>query len=292
MASPFLPGSYLTIEEYRSAPTALSTNNLVPGKPQQAQDEELAAIIKRASRFIDVTAKQNLFATKAIQNERVRTDRQGSFVLHARQDRVKSLDSFSWGSTPFMLNAVTSPLNPSQYFVEENRILMSPTALGGLSWVGSLNFLATPSNGEFYVSWGYTAGWVTTRLATAAVAGAALLAVEDPTGIRAGDIMQLVEGTQQATVQVDITYQPGSPLVPITAQLADAWTAGTAFTEVPEEIKEAGVLATSHYVKMRKSGGFVMAGAAATVDQATDLQLGPELEQAHQIALRYERRAP
>lgn len=292
MASPFRPGSYLTIEEYRSTPTSLSTNNLVPGQPQQVQDEALAAIIKRASRFIDATACQNLFATKVIQNERVWTDRQGSFVLHARQDRVKSLDSFSWGSAPFMLNTVTTPITRAQYFVEENRILMSPTALGGLSWVGSLNFLVTPSNGEFYVSWGYTAGWVTTRLAQDAAAGATSVVVEDSTGIGVGDIMQLVEGTQQATVQVDSAYQAGSTTVPLTVPLAEAWTAGTGFTEVPEDVKEAGVLATSHYIKMRKSGGFVMAGASATVDQATDLQLGPELEQARQIALRYERRAP
>jgi hypothetical protein len=286
----FLKGSYLTIEEYRAAPTALATNNLVPGGDQAAQDNELAAIIKRASTFLDNTARQKLYATQATQNEQVRI-KDGYFVLRAYQDRVKSIDAFSWGATPSSLTAAATPIPTSSYFVEENRVLFI-TGAPGVRWVGSLNMLATPISGSVWASWMYTAGFFTTRLTAPAAIGATTVTVEDPTGIQPGGYVRLVDGGQVADAQVSPAYVPGSAAVALFAALAEAFPAGAGFTEVPDDLKEACVLATSHYVKDRKSGGFVMAGQSATVDQTTDAQLGPDLERARQLALRYERITP
>lgn len=288
--STFLKGSYLTIEEYRAAPTALATNNLVPGGDQAAQDNELAAIIKRASTFLDNTARQKLYATSATQNEKVRI-KDGYFVLRAYQDRVKSIDAFSWGVTPSNLAAASTPIPVASYFVEENRVLFL-TGSPGVQWVGSLNMLATPVSGSVYASWTYTAGWFTTRLAAPAIVGATSVTVEDPTGIQPGGFIRLIDGGRVADAQVSPAYVPGSAVVALFAALVEAFPAGAGFTEVPDDLKEAAVLATSHYVKDRKSGGFVMGGASATVDQTTDAQLGPDLERARQLALRYERRTP
>src|SRR5262245_25615943 len=101
MATPFLTGSYITCEEYRAAPTALNTNNLVTGPTatQTDQDNELAGIIARASRWIDNVARQPLYATQGSQNETCRLDGQGNLVLKAHQDRVKSIDALSYGPT-------------------------------------------------------------------------------------------------------------------------------------------------------------------------------------------------
>jgi len=286
----FLKGSYLTIEEYRAAPTALATNNLVPGGDQAAQDNELAAIIKRASTFLDNTARQKLYATSATQNERVRI-KDGYFVLRAYQDRVKSVDAFAWGATPTSLTAAATPIPVSSYFIEENRVLFL-TGSPGVQWVGSLNMLATPISGSVFASWMYTAGWFTTRLAVQAAIGATTVTVEDPTGIQPGAFLRLIDGARVADAQVSTTYTPGSAVVPLFAALTEAFPAGAGFTEVEGDAKEACILATSHYIKDRKSGGFVMAGQSATVDQTTDAQLGPDLERARQLALRFERRAP
>lgn len=290
--STWLRGSYLTTAEYRAVPTALSTTNLVPGGSQDDQDEQLASIIARASRWLDNVARQQLYATQSRQRERVRTNEQGFFVLHPRDDRAKSVDAFAWGATPTGLSAITPPIPPSAYFVEENRILLNPAATGGLSWVGSLNFLAQPRNAEVYVDWIYTAGWVTTVLAEPAAAAATSVTVLDPSGIQAGLQVRLINASDQEHVTVADTYVPGSVVVPLTVPLVEAWPPGAGFTEVPDDLKEAAILATNHFVKLRKAGGFVMGGATATVDQATDLQLGPEMEAAHKIALRYERKTP
>lgn len=289
MATPFLTGSYITCEEYRAAPTALNTNNLVPGSPQADQDAELAGIIARASRWIDNTARQSLYATQtANQNEQARCDSNGFVILKARQDRVKSVDAFAWGPNFLSLVTVTPPIPTNQYFVEENRIRFSLSG-GGVQWTGSLGFLAVPRNGEVTVQWSYTAGWATTRLSAGVAAGAASIPVELATGIQPGMVARIVAGDAQANVQVASTYTAGSTTVPLTAPLAVAWPAGAWFGEVPDDAKEASILATTHYIKQRKGAGFTI-GSKSSNTQAEKEDIGIELIQAEEIALRYERR--
>jgi hypothetical protein len=291
VATPFLLGSYLTCEEYRAAPTALNTNNLVPGSPQADQDNELAGIIARASRWIDNTARQPLYATQTVnQNEKARVDSDGFVVLKARQDRVKSVDTFAWGLNFLSLTTVTPPIPTGQYFVEENRTLFSLSG-SGVQFVGSLGFLAVPRYGDVTVQWSYTAGWVTTRLATAASLGATSVQVELATGIQPGLATRIVAGDAQANVQVASTYTAGSTTVALAAPLAAAQPAGAWFGEVPDDIKEACILATTHYIKQRKGAGFTI-GSKSSNTQAEKEDIGIELIQAEEIALRYERRNP
>lgn len=290
--TPFLLGSYITCEEYRAAPTALNTVNLVSGGTKVDQDNELAGIIARASRFLDLTARQPLYATSMVQNETARTDRQGNVVLKPRMDRLKTIDSFAYGPSFTQLTTYTPPINPGQYFVQENRVLF---ALGapGVVWRGSLAFLAQPRGGELVVSWGFTGGWTTTRLTVAAVAGASSVTVENPDGLLPGLLVRIVDGAAQVNTQVATSYVPGSTVVPLLAPLPADQPAGAWFGEVPDDLKEGAVLATSHYIKERKGAGFTIASSGqGGKSQASTKDIGIELEQAEVMALRYERRAP
>jgi hypothetical protein len=292
VATPFLTGSYLTCEEYRAAPTALNTNNLITGvaATQTDQDNELAGIIGRASRWIDNVARQPLYATQGAQNEKARLDGEGNIVLKARQDRVKSVDTLSYGATFQSLTTISTPIPTSQYFIEENRILFSMLG-SGVSWTGSLAFIAQPRFGEAIVSWTFTAGWSTTRLAVAASQNASSITVESAAGIQPGMLARIVAGDAQVNVQVASTYMSGSTTVPLTVPLAAAWAQGAWFGEVPDDIKEAGILAISHYIKERKGAGFTIGSKGRDV-QAEKQEIGIELIQAEEIALRYERRNP
>jgi hypothetical protein len=290
--TPFLLGSYITCEEYWAAPTALNTSNLVPGGTQVDQEGALAGIIGRASRFLDVVAKQPLYATSMIQNETARTDRQGYVILKARMDRVKSIDSFSYGPSFTQLTTYTPPINPAQYFIEENRVRFALGATG-VVWRGSLAFLAQPRNGEVVVSWGFTGGWVTTRLAVAAAAGASTVTIENPTGLLPGLLVRIVDGAAQVNTQVAASYAPGATVVPLVAPLPAAQPAGAWFGEVPDDAKEGTILATSHYIKEQKGAGFTIASSGqGGKSQASTKDIGDELIQAEIMALRYERRAP
>ncbi len=292
MATPFYAGSYITCEEFRAAPTALNTNNFITGAgtTQTDQDNELAGIIGRASRWMDNIARQPLYATPSVQNETARLDGQGNIVLRARQDRVKSVDALSFGPTPQSMSAFATPIAPAQYFVEEDRVLFAMSAVG-VQWTGGLSFLAVPARGTVWVSWTLTAGWVTTRLASSATLGASIITVEVATGIQPGMLARIVAGAAQVNVQVASTYVAGSTTVPLTMPLAAGWPAGAWFGEVPDDAKEAAVLATSHYIKSRKGAGFTIASRGTPVEASKE-DIGVELVQAEKIALRYERRSP
>lgn len=290
--TPFLLGSYITCEEYRAAPTALNTTNLVPGGTKVDQDGELAGIIARASRFLDLVAKQPLYATSKIQNEMSRVDRDGNVVLKPQMDRVKSIDSFAYGPSFTQLTAYTPPINPAQYFIEENRVLFQLLATG-VVWRGSLAFVAQPRGGEVYTSWGFTAGWTTTRLTASASAGATTVTIENPAGLQPGLLVRVVDGPAQVDTQVAANYVPGSTSVPLVAPLPADQPVGAWFGEVPDDLKEGAVLATSHYIKERKGAGFTIASSGqGGKSQASTKDIGIELEQAEVIALRYERRSP
>ena len=58
----FSSGAYLTIAEYKNAPTAIDYSNLVNGGTSAQQDAELSTVIQRASSFIDIYVNQPLIA--------------------------------------------------------------------------------------------------------------------------------------------------------------------------------------------------------------------------------------
>lgn len=286
MTTPFLLGSYLTCEEYRAAPTALATNALVPGGNQAAQDSALAGLIGRASRQIDSWARQPLYATPGTQSEPVRV-RDGDAILHAHQDRVKQVTAFSWGAHWTTMTALATPT----YFVEENRTRVQ-LAGGGTQWSGSLN-LNSPVSGTVYASWSYVAGWATTRLTSAVLAGATAVTVDNPAGIVVGTNLpalwlRLVDGATQNTYQVQSV---AGSVVTLATPLAEAWPAGAGASEVPDDIKEAAVLVVSEYIKMRASGGWAM-DKTPKVEANTAKDLSPEMALAKDMAERWQRKHP
>lgn len=284
--STFLTGSYLTLDEFKAAPTALALNALVPGGDQDDQDNELAGLIGRASRQLDSWARQPLYATQTVgQRQQVRIV-DGQLVLRGFQDRVVSVDAVSWGPTPRLVsNTLTAPIGA---WVEEQRVLV-PLSNGSVSWVGSLNAIASPtSDTPVYVDWTYTAGWPTTVLTVQAVAAATAVTVADPTGIIAGQLLTLANGADLSNVIVDSV---AGQVVTLTAPLTGTWPVGCGLSQVPNDVREATILVTSHLVKMRAAGGWVM-DKTPSVEKDTAGDLGPEMLQAQKIALRYERRAP
>lgn len=280
----FLTGSYLTNEEYRAAPTALNTQNLVvgPTASQATQDSELAGIIQRASRYLDNVARQPLYATQSTQNDSGVRIKDGAAILHAHQDRVKTLTAFAWGAQFTTLTTLTNP----SFFIEENRVRVMLSAAGTV-WSGSLN-LGQPQWGTIYATWSYVAGWVTTQLTNAQNIGDTIITVNNPAGVVPGLYLRLTAGAIQNTYQV--ASLTGS-VVTLTSPLVETWAAGTGVSEVPEDIKEATILATSHYIKMRAGSGLVMQ-RTPEVSTADAKELGPELAQATELAERYRRVTP
>jgi len=283
---PFYANSYLTVQEYKESPTALDARTLVPDRPGTTQDEQLAGLIQQASRFLDNMARQELYASVQTQSDDVRVNRQGFAVLHAQQDRATQVTGFAWGMSPTSLTAL-STVTPTQYLIQDNRILFSLSPAGNLSWVGGLNVGMPVNTRNLYVRWSYIAGWCTTVLSGAAAVGATSVTVADPSGLYPGAAVRVAQGSQAEQVTVAGSWVYGQATVPLTAPLTYGYDQGSGVSNVPDDIRRATVMATSAYIKARKSGGFVLGGVSGTVDQTTDQQVGSDLAQAREIAQRY-----
>jgi hypothetical protein len=61
---------YITVAEYKNAPTSIDYDNLVVGGNAQAQDAELSNVIRRASSFMDEYFNANLNATQYVETQR------------------------------------------------------------------------------------------------------------------------------------------------------------------------------------------------------------------------------
>lgn len=287
MATPFYLGSYITCEEYRAAPTALDTNNLIPGGNQAAQDAELASLILKASRQLDIWALQPLYATAATQNdERVRV-RDGDLILRAHQDRVKALTSVSWGVQWTTLTTLAAPL----CFIEENHIRVQLNA-GGQVWTGSLN-LNSPVSGSVFANWSYVAGWATTRLTNACLTTDTTITVDNPAGIvgattggAPATILNLTNTDGATKAEVTVASVAGD-VVTLTAPVGTAFAAGAGVAE-NEDIKQGAIYAVSHYIQQRAGTGVVM--SKNPVNAAS--QTGDEWAQAKAVAERFQRLTP
>ena len=102
----FFESPYITIAEYKNAPTSIDFDNLVVGGNANAQDAELANAILRASSFMDEYLNQNLRAATQTETQRVRITGQGTIALHPNNNPIISLQSFEYGANPNSLVAL------------------------------------------------------------------------------------------------------------------------------------------------------------------------------------------
>jgi hypothetical protein len=85
---------YISVAEYKNAPTSIDYDNLVVGGNLAAQDAELERVILRASSYMDEYLNQNLVANRQTETQRTRFTPQGYIALHPNQNPIISLESF------------------------------------------------------------------------------------------------------------------------------------------------------------------------------------------------------
>ena len=135
---------YLSLQEFKNAPTALDYGNLVAGGNQAAQDAELSNAITRASSWIDQYCNQIIGATQDTEQQRVRISSDGTIKFHPKYFPIVALTSFSWGADPQSL--VSAP-DCSIAWLEEQQVIF-PYANAATNWSSqgplSLGFVSTP----------------------------------------------------------------------------------------------------------------------------------------------------
>lgn len=247
---------YLTLTEFKNAPTALDYGNLVAGGTQAAQDAELSNAITRASSWIDNYCNQVIGATADTEQQRIRIRPDGSIRFHPKYFPVVALNSLSYGYSPNSLRTVT---DPTGVWIEEQEVIYN---LGGGSTsttAGPLSFNSAPAASvETYIQYSYVNGYANSVLAADVVVGATSLTVDSGLGILPGEMLNIYDGASTERVTVASTYTLGSTTVPLAAPLGFAHSAGTSVSNLPAAIKEAAILMTTAYLKIRGDAAMTM----------------------------------
>jgi hypothetical protein len=252
----FFESPYLTAAEYLNAPTSIDYTNLVVGGNSAAQEAELSRVILRASSFLDEYLNQNLCATRKVETQRTRFMPNGFISLHPNQNPIIALEAFSYGMAPNQLVAIP---DPSLCWFESQQIII-PVSQMSLTWSssGPLSFGGGGSNAnQIYCQYTYTSGYVNNPIATA-VAGASSMTVANATGIVAGQALRIYDGAKSELVYVASGYTYGATTVTLASPLLYDHAAGTTFGNLPNAIKEACILVTTAFIKMRGDSSMTM----------------------------------
>ena len=283
----FFENPYLTIAEYKNAPTSIDFDNLVVGGNAQAQDAELGRVILRATSYLNEYLNQDLNAQSITETQRVRFTNQGYISLHPNHNPIISLSSFEYGSTP---NNLTTLTDPSTCWFENQQVII-PVSDSQLTYSsqGPLSFGGVGARTPVFVKYTYVAGYVNTTIVTA-TATQSTLTVTSGAGFIAGQSYRIYDGASSETITVASTYTFGSTTVPLTSALAFTHAAGVAIGNMPSAIKQATILATTAFIKARGDNSLTMAVTTAPSGNISGAQrFGSDLALALDMVSLYRR---
>jgi hypothetical protein len=246
---------YLTLAEYKNAPTAIDYDNLVVGGTQAQQDAELLTVIGRASSWINTHLNQSLIARSVTEQKRTRMTPQGNLIIRPEINPIVAVSSLSYGATPTNLTVVND-LTPLWF--EDDKVIY-PIAQTSLSYSsqGPLAFGFPPSSqSQIYVNYTYTAGYVNTL--GSGSAGSKNVTVTSPVGILPGQIINFYDGQYSERLQVASNYTYGANPVTLTTNMTYSHT-NAAFSGIPAAVKEAAILVVTDFLKVRGDNSLTMA---------------------------------
>jgi hypothetical protein len=274
---------YITVAEYKAAPTAIDYDNLVADSTNAAvQDAELKNAIARGSSWIDTYCNQSLGANTVTEQQRARLQPSGFIAVHPRYAPIVAVTDFYYGVTP---NDLVQFPDPSQGWVENEQFILPYTAANvTYSSQGPLQFgMPAIPRAQVFCKYTYINGYASTTLAANANASATSITVTNPVGITAGLVMTIYNGANTEIITVASTYTFGSATIPLSAPLVYAQTSGVGVSALPPAVKEAAILATTAMIKVRGDYSLTMqvsnqAGqATVNADGTGDLNLAKEL---------------
>lgn len=269
---------YLTVDEFKSAPTAIDYNNLVSNSADPAvQDAELANVIARASSWIDNYCNQILAATTETEKQRVRFSPDGYLRIHPNYSPIVAVTAMSYGA---QTTGLTTYNDPSIAWVEEQSIVF-PWAQGNTySSAGQLQFgLPASPRGFVFCEYTYVSGYANTTQATDSIAGASTITVVDGTGIVAGSRLTIYDGEHTEIITVASSYSFGSNTIPVVGTLLFEHLAGVAVSALPPSVKQAAILLTTAFLKVRGDYSMTMqvtsaVGTASSNTESSNYDIG------------------
>lgn len=247
---------YLTIAEFKQAPTAIDVDDLVGGGTSAINDQELANVIARASSWIDSHCGQVLASTKDTEALRAQVDRRGFLKIHPRYYPITEVVALSYGPLPTLMASVSA----SSCWIEDMSVVF-PIQGFSSAFNGPIQFTGNYSTTqEQFVSLTYVNGYPNTVLSASVGAGATSISVSDRTGFLPGNSFILYDGSSTETVIVADAFitAEGAGTITLSSGLQFAHGSAISVSALPPAIKQACIYVTSAVLKARGNASLVM----------------------------------
>lgn len=246
---------YLTIQEWKDAPTGVDPTNLIIGSTQTGQDAQLAAVILRASSYANLICGQMLAATTDTEVGRIIINRRGEIIVHPYCWPILEVKQVQAGPAGGGQSSLTT-LDLSTIWIDRQYFVVAP-GVNFTTNVGPLQFSASAYNTRLDCTWTYVNGYPVTTLSAQATSGQATIQVADTTGIYAGTELQIYDDTV-GNESVVVAATPTTSTVTLTANLAFTHASGLPVSSLPPAIKQAVILLTSALIRTRGNESIVM----------------------------------
>jgi hypothetical protein len=285
--SPLFSTPYITIAEFKQAPTAIDVDDLVGGGTSAINDQELENVVARASSWIDSYCGQVLASTTDTETLRARVDRQGFLKVHPRFSPITELVSLSYGPLPSMI----APVDVSTAWIERQTVIVP---LQGISsaFSGPIQFAGNYSvTQEQFVSITYVNGYANTTLSSSVTASATSISVTDRAGFLPNQQFQIYDGssTELLTVSSSFTVASGAGTVSLARPLAYAHAVEISVSALPPAVKQAAIYVTSAILKARGNAALVMQTLTPGTIQSSNPSAAGDLAAAWEILKPYRR---
>lgn len=268
---------YLTVAEFKSAPTALDLSNFVPAGSSLSQDEALFEMIGRASSVADLYcfgAIGTLCASANTESRRIRANREGQFEVHTKFWPIISVDAFSVGPSPADLQAM--PIDNTTCWIEEQMFTVVGSGFTQMTNKGPLQFgVGAPGQRQF-AQWTYTNGWPNTLLMATVMPGGTSALLKTADGIFPGTTLTFYDAPYDEALVVAPAYVPGSLTVPFTTGFVSEHDSGVSVSALPPVIKQAAIAITAALIKERGDEAIVLAAMSEGSPTHTSAKGSPD----------------
>ncbi len=285
--SPLFSTPYLTITEFKQAPTAIDVDDLVGGGTSAINDQELANVIARASSWIDSHCGQVIASTEDTEALRASVDRRGFLKVHPRYWPITQVVALSYGPLPTLMASV----DVSTIWIEQESIVL-PIAGFSSAFAGPIQFSGNYSTSqEQFVELTYVNGFPNTILTASVAASVTSLPVSDLTGFSPGQRFNIYDGASSEIVRVSLSHVPSSVPgnLPLQAATVYAHGSGVSTSALPPAIKQAAIYVTSAILKARGNAALVMQSLSPQTFQTTNPSSLADFDAAVNILKPYRR---
>lgn len=281
---------YITVKEFKNAPTGIDFMSIIPGGTEAQNDAEIYNILVRASAWVDEICKQKtLEATVNTEIKQVTLNRNGLVNVHTSMIPIAELLYIQYRISP------VGPWNPipldyiqayNRYFTIYNLSPASaftvPESYGYTTPQRMRDIQQIP----IIVKYTYVNGYANTLIAENVDMGTSIITLMKVTGVYSGQSLTIYDGEKTESVVIDETN--GSQ-VTLTSPLLFDHFKDTAISAIPASVKQATILLASYLIKER--GAFTIAMGETSASGVVNRRDASDVDTAKRLLYKYVRGA-